>query len=365
MRVAPRVKPRHDPGDAQMSTTAWPHRPPEPVTDLAARWEGTPGTPADLSGIRRELRAAIRHRPWPTSSEADLERLLLFVEELASNGLRHGRPPVRVVVTADSTGWLLEVSDAAADRPPALARDRDPAAGGMGLPLVARLSAGHGWTVHGERKHVWARIDATAAPGPGPSNGAVPAPRQDTPPVHGGRPGAEHSSARIRGVIDDRAAELGFQPVLRLTGPVPELTSDIVIDLLAVLGEALTNVARHAHARSAHVALAVTGDAVMLRVRDDGIGLAAAPRDGPAAVLDALDRASSTIPGAGLPPIGSGEYAPPPGGLRYACAGPPPPLLVTDHHADYLTDGRSRPLAAAARPRPEATVVVPPGSMLL
>src|SRR3954468_14448514 len=180
MRVAPRVKPRHDPGDAQMSTTAWPHRPPEPVTDLAARWEGTPGTPADLSGIRRELRAAIRHRPWPTSSEADLERLLLFVEELASNGLRHGRPPVRVVVTADSNGWLLEVSDAAADRPPVLTRDRDPAAGGLGLPLVARLSAGHGWTVHGERKHVWARIDATAAPGP--SNGAVPSPRQDTPP---------------------------------------------------------------------------------------------------------------------------------------------------------------------------------------
>jgi two-component sensor histidine kinase len=261
-----------------MSTTAWPQRPPEPVADLAARWEGTPGTPADLSGIRRELRAAVRHRPWPTSDEADLERLLLIVEELASNGLRHGRPPVRVVVTADSTGCLLDVSDAAADRPPALARDRDPAAGGLGLPMVARLSARHGWTVHGDRKHVWARIDATAAPGP--SNGAVPPPHQDTPPADGGRPGAEHSHYRIRGVIDHRAAELGFLPVLRITGPVPELTNDIVTDLLAVLREALTNVARHARARSAHVALAVTGDAVTLRVRDDCIGLAAAPTDG-------------------------------------------------------------------------------------
>jgi len=261
-----------------MTTTAWPQRPPEPVTDLAARWEGTPSTPADLSWVRRDLRAAVRHRPWPTSDEADLERLLLIVEELASNGLRHGRPPVRVVVTADAAGWLLEVSDAAADRPPAFARDRDPAAGGLGLPLVAGMSAAHGWTVHGERKHVWARIDVTA--GPGPSNGAVPVPRQETASRNGGRAGAEPSDARIRGVIDDRAAELGFLPVLRITGPVPELTSDIVIDLLAVLGEALTNVARHAHARSAHVALAVTGDAVMLRVRDDGIGLAAAPRDG-------------------------------------------------------------------------------------
>jgi two-component sensor histidine kinase len=278
MRVAPRVKPRYDPGDAQMSTTAWPQRPPEPVTDLAARWEGAPGTPADLFWVRRELRAAVRHRPWSTSDEADLERLLLIVEELASNGLRHGRPPVRVVVTADSTGWLLDVSDAAADRPPAPAGDRDPAAGGLGLPLVAGLSARHGWTVHGERKHVWARIDTTAAPGP--SNGAVPPPREETPPADGGSPGAEHCHARIRSVIDDRAAELGFLPVLRMIGPVPELTSDIVIDLLAVLREALTNVARHARARSARVTLAVTGDAVTLRVRDDGIGLAAAPRDG-------------------------------------------------------------------------------------
>jgi serine phosphatase RsbU (regulator of sigma subunit)/integral membrane sensor domain MASE1 len=93
--------------------------------------------------------------------------------------------------------------------------------------------------------------------------------------------------------------------------------------------------------------------------------LAAAPHDGPAAVLDALDRASSTIPGAALTTIGYGEYDPATGRLRYACAGHPPPLLVTDHHARFLTGGRSRPLAAGAGPRSEATVEVPPGSMLL
>ncbi|MGY1670448.1 SpoIIE family protein phosphatase [Geodermatophilus sp. SYSU D00710] len=93
--------------------------------------------------------------------------------------------------------------------------------------------------------------------------------------------------------------------------------------------------------------------------------LAAAPHDGPAAVLDALDRASWTIPGAGLTTIGYGEYDPATGRLQYACAGHPPPLLVSDHHAQFLTGGRSRPLAAASEPRPEATVDVPPGSMLL
>jgi serine phosphatase RsbU (regulator of sigma subunit)/integral membrane sensor domain MASE1 len=93
--------------------------------------------------------------------------------------------------------------------------------------------------------------------------------------------------------------------------------------------------------------------------------LAAAEHDGPAAVLDALDRASSAIPGAGLTTIGYGEYDPATARLRYACAGHPPPLLVTDHHAEFLSGGRSRPLAAAAGPRVEATVDIPPGSMLL
>jgi serine phosphatase RsbU (regulator of sigma subunit)/integral membrane sensor domain MASE1 len=93
--------------------------------------------------------------------------------------------------------------------------------------------------------------------------------------------------------------------------------------------------------------------------------LAAAPHDGPAAVLDALDRASSTIPGAQLTTIGYAEWDATTSRLRYACAGHPPPLLVTDHHARFLSGGRSRPLAAASEPRTEAAVVVPPGSMLL
>jgi serine phosphatase RsbU (regulator of sigma subunit)/integral membrane sensor domain MASE1 len=93
--------------------------------------------------------------------------------------------------------------------------------------------------------------------------------------------------------------------------------------------------------------------------------MAATPHDGPAAVLDALDRAASTIPGAGLATIGYAEYDPATCRLRYACAGHPPPLLVTDHHAEFLTGGRSRPLAAATKPRSEATVDIPPGSMLL
>jgi hypothetical protein len=93
--------------------------------------------------------------------------------------------------------------------------------------------------------------------------------------------------------------------------------------------------------------------------------LAATPNDGPAAVLDALDRASAAIPGAGLTTIGYGEYDPATCRLRYACAGHPPPLLVTDHRVRWLEDGRSRPLGTGSEPRSEALAVVPPGSMLL
>jgi hypothetical protein len=63
---------------------------------------------------------------------------------------------VRVTVTGTATGWLVDVSDARPDQPPVPAVDRDPSLGGLGLHLIARLSARHGWAVVGRRKHVWA-----------------------------------------------------------------------------------------------------------------------------------------------------------------------------------------------------------------
>src|SRR4051812_36954006 len=169
-----------------MTTTQWPQRPPEPAPELTVWWEGAPQTAADLTRLRRELHAAAGRLPEQDGDGLDL--LLLVFEELASNGLRHGRPPVRGLLATVPTGWLIDVSDAAADRPPVPARGRDAAAGGMGLPLVARLAAAHGWTVHGERKHVWARIDAV--PGPGTSNGGGAPPRRGNPPTRGAAPRA-------------------------------------------------------------------------------------------------------------------------------------------------------------------------------
>ncbi|GIF73846.1 GAF domain-containing sensor histidine kinase [Asanoa siamensis] len=80
--------------------------------------------------------------------------------------------------------------------------------------------------------------------------------------------------ARLLDVASRVGPALGFEPGVRFAGVVEsEVPPDLVDDLEAVLGEALTNVARHAGARSVDVSLAVASDEVTLEVRDDGRGL--------------------------------------------------------------------------------------------
>ena len=121
------------------------------------RWEFT--ARADLTRSRMQLHAQVDEAPEPPGTrQDDVDRLLLAYEELASNGFRHGGQPVQAAVSVAAMGWLVDVTDGAADQPPRLAIDRDPASGGMGLYLVARLAAAHGWFVEAGRKHVWAWV---------------------------------------------------------------------------------------------------------------------------------------------------------------------------------------------------------------
>ena len=158
-----------------MSDALWAHRArpaPGPDASTVGRWE--PASGAELTTHRRQLAAALHEDISPTGAyESAVDELLLAFEELASNALRHGDGQVQATVTDADGFWLLDVSDAAVDRPPAPAIDRDAAQGGLGLYLVARTCCSHGWTVDEERKHVWARFDHTGA-GPAVACGAGP-----------------------------------------------------------------------------------------------------------------------------------------------------------------------------------------------
>ena len=148
-------------GGIGMSRLAWPLRPlPDGRGDV---WRWDLCTVAELPAARAGLRDRLGGVGFGAEDENTAgERLVLAFDELASNALRHGEGPVVATVVAGSGGWLLDVSDRAPESMPAPAEDRDPAYGGMGLHLVARLAVAHGWYVDDDAKHVWACLPTAA-----------------------------------------------------------------------------------------------------------------------------------------------------------------------------------------------------------
>jgi signal transduction histidine kinase len=90
--------------------------------------------------------------------------------------------------------------------------------------------------------------------------------------------GPDGLRARLVDVAADAAKALGFDPSVRFDGPVDTVPPETADDLVAVLREALTNVARHARARSASIELSVGREQVNLCVHDDGIGITTTSR---------------------------------------------------------------------------------------
>lgn len=100
--------------------------------------------------------------------------------------------------------------------------------------------------------------------------------------LHGrGSPGslARH---RLLDVIAELTPTLDSPPRITFTGPVDLVVKgDLADDVVAVVRESLANVARHANAQSATVAVDVTEMEVSVSVEDDGDGIdPAAPRRG-------------------------------------------------------------------------------------
>jgi signal transduction histidine kinase len=101
--------------------------------------------------------------------------------------------------------------------------------------------------------------------------------------------------SEIRSLVKEYVPVLGFTPTVRTLGPIdtavpPEARGQ----LLAVLREAVSNVARHALADHAEVEVEVSDDELTLRVADDGIGL---PSDRHESGLRNARRRASTLGG--------------------------------------------------------------------
>ncbi len=134
---------------------------------------------------------------------------------------------------------------------------------------------------------------------------------------------------------------LGTEPSLRFEGPVDTVVDSALAEhLLAVTREALSNVARHAHASTVSVRITTDGDRVQVEVRDDGTG------------FDAM----TTAPGEGLGNIenraaavgGGSEVAPGEGGgtvVRWWA-----PLRPAEPRAPSTPRGASGPSPASGDP---------------
>lgn len=119
-------------------------------------------TSADLSPVRRAISHLVTEHDGPGADPASVEHIVLVTSELATNALRHARPPARVILRADETAFLLEVVDSCLDADPVVASGRGPGEGGFGLVLAEKLASAVGWFSEGPNKHIWATFPRSA-----------------------------------------------------------------------------------------------------------------------------------------------------------------------------------------------------------
>ncbi|MEU1177797.1 GAF domain-containing sensor histidine kinase [Streptomyces sp. NPDC005820] len=90
------------------------------------------------------------------------------------------------------------------------------------------------------------------------------------------RDGADGTGLRARAVrvVGEAAPVLGFAPSVRMEGLLDtDVPKEVADHAVAVLSESLTNIARHARADRAEVALTTDGREVRLSVTDNGVGV--------------------------------------------------------------------------------------------
>jgi serine/threonine-protein kinase RsbW len=134
--------------------------PPIPHATEVHSWVLHTGT--ELRDLRQALRDALTNFAVPVGEQGlDIsEKLTLVATELATNAIKHGRPPseVRLLHTGDQ--FILDVADHDLSSVPQLAHTRPLDAGGRGLFLALAMSLQVGWYATERTKHIWAAFPA-------------------------------------------------------------------------------------------------------------------------------------------------------------------------------------------------------------
>ena len=116
-----------------------------------------PALASSASKARRAARSALTE--WHLSTLDDTVSLL--VTELVSNGVRHARTQLELILSLDGPCLRIALQDG--DSHPPVARERHQfTVGGFGLALIESLSTGWGTDIDdGVGKTVWFEIDTS------------------------------------------------------------------------------------------------------------------------------------------------------------------------------------------------------------
>lgn len=111
-------------------------------------------------------------------------------------------------------------------------------------------------------------------------------------------PADEGPRRRVLDVVHELAPLLGAEPAVAFAGPIDvEVGPALAQDLLAVVREALTNVARHARATRVELELSCGDGCVRVRVRDNGVGFDRPAGAGPGFGLGDLEERARRLGG--------------------------------------------------------------------
>ncbi|AYF30134.1 MULTISPECIES: ATP-binding protein [Micromonospora] len=130
--------------------------PPPPQASELERW--VLDSPEDLRGLRASLREALNRHGLVQGEDLDEvpHLVVLVATELASNALRHGRPPTIITLLATDDRFLLDVADHDVSSVPELTDISPTDSGGRGLFLAQSVSLDVGWYATEKTKNIWA-----------------------------------------------------------------------------------------------------------------------------------------------------------------------------------------------------------------